>query len=152
MSLEKEKKITPHMFRPKIDFSITINPEEQYEQDPERLEKIVKRVRRKMDNLSLQYILHAELSSPSSPTKHKYPRVHFHGIIRFENAKQIKRWYTMDYFKLADIGYFEIDQLNNPTIWYTYCTKEDDIMRAITTPHIIKSLRHPEHKLLNGKE
>lgn len=144
MSLEKKEiKITPSMFRPKRLYTITINPEEQYEKFNDRVERVVRLVKRKMDKLCLQYNLYTELSNPLSPVKQRFPRVHFHGIILFENISQIKKWYNEDYFKMVDLGYFEIDTLGDINTWHTYCTKEQDIMKLIMNePHII-SLRPP---------
>lgn len=147
MSLEKEKiKITPSMFRPKRLYTITINPEEQYEQHNDRIERVVKLTKRRMDKLSLQYNIYVELSNPLSPTKHRFPRVHFHGLIMFETPLQIAKWYNEDYFKLASLGYFEIDTLGDINTWHTYCTKEQDIMKTLTKLSHITSLRPPPLK------
>lgn len=144
MSLEKEKiKITPSMFRPQVIYTITINPEEQYEQHNDRIERVVKLVRRRMDKLSLQYNLYTELSNPLTPTKHRFPRVHFHGLMLFETTSQIAKWYNEDYFKLSALGYFEIDTLGDLNIWHKYCTKEQDIMKALIKTSHITSLRPP---------
>lgn len=154
MSLEKEKiKITPSMFRPKRLYTITVNPEEQYEQHNDRVERVVRLVKRKMDKLSLQYNLYAELSNPLSPTKHRFPRVHFHGLIMFENMSQISKWYNEDYFKMVSLGYFEIDILNDINIWHTYCTKEQDIMSKLINSSHIQSLRPlPFHEKPTDRE
>lgn len=142
MSLEKEKiKITPRMFRPKVIYTITINPEEQHEKQPDRVDRVVRDVRRKLDKLCLQYNVYAECSNPLSPVKHKFPRIHFHGIILFENMGQISKWYNQDYFKMSDIGYFEIDTLGCIKTWHQYCTKEQEVMKVIAKEPHIKSLR-----------
>lgn len=142
MSLEKEKiKITPRMFRPKVIYTITINPEEQHEKQNNRVDRVIRDTRRKLDKLCLQYNVYAECSSPLSPVKHKFPRIHFHGIILFENYSQISKWYNEDYFKLSELGYFEIDTLGCIQKWHQYCTKEQDIMKHLTKESHIKSLR-----------
>lgn len=141
MSLVKEKKITPSMFRPNTPYTITINPQEQYEKYNDRIDRVIKLVKRKLDIITFQYVLFVECSSPLSATKCRFPRIHFHGVIHFENVNQIKRWYNEDYFKLDDLGYFEIDTLQDPEIWYKYITKEQDIMKAIAKKSVISSLR-----------
>lgn len=141
MSLEKEKKITPCMFTINRLYSITVNPEAQYEQDDKRIDKVIRKVKKKLDTLSLQYSLYAEISSPCSPVKNKFPRIHFHGTIYWENYVQLKRWYTNDYFRLHDLGYFEIDQLNDPDKWKEYCNKEKETMEHLTKHRHIASLR-----------
>lgn len=144
MSLvKKEIKITPRMFRPKVIYTITINTEEQYEKHVDRVDRVIRYVRHKLDKLCLQYNVYAEVSNPLSPAKHKYPRVHFHGIILFENYTQISKWYNEDFFKMSSMGYFEIDTLGDIKIWHTYCTKEQDIMTKLTKDSHIISLRPP---------
>lgn len=94
-------------------YTFTYNPEQQYVGDVERLKKVVRHFRNKMNFSCLSYKVYLELSGNG--------RIHFHGYIKI---KEIKEFYLFAVGTMCAHASTEIDIINDDEIWYDYITKQ----------------------------
>ncbi len=74
-------------------------------------------------------ILHTELSEPKNSALSKNgPRVHFHGTIRFQSNKSVKQFLLLEWYKISRYAVLDIDTINDPSIWDSYCKKQEKII------------------------
>lgn len=98
-------------------YSITINPEKQFEKDGYlRYTSVLKHVQRVLNEYTsnIEYYLKMEVS--------KLGRVHFHGWVKYR--KDISMIYICLIPKLISIATISIDYIDDPDIWHDYVTKQ----------------------------
>lgn len=76
----------------------------------------------------IDYQLHYELSTPigNFTPDYKGPRYHVHGIIRIRNKKGLFNWLNYVLPSLLKGNKIEVDTINEPQVWYEYCTKDQE--------------------------
>lgn len=110
-----------------IKYAFTYNPETQPLTPKYTLDLIT--WHNGMDSIfkSLKYCdveLRPELSQGS--------RWHYHGLI---TINEIMKFYIFDLPYLRENGSYEIDTIEDITIWTQYCTKQEKIMKDICTEY-----------------
>ncbi len=120
-----------------ICYELTINPNDrnQYIQDEFRYRKFINYwslTFRKMANQEMEIHLYPEISECQNLIDGKYPRIHFHGTIKFLSNYSISNFllkYTYILSKASSV------QLNNyrPDYWDKYCLKQHKLMKYLAT-------------------
>lgn len=77
-------------------------------------------------NSYIRYILHVDISEPRNMNSN-LPRIHFHGVIRFDDNRDIRKWLLKILPELNIIGIVDIDTIDDPVFWEKYCKKYDHI-------------------------
>lgn len=135
MSLENEKthNTQPDMLKLNTEYAITINPDDNLQcfDDSNRIHKVIVKTKRILYKLQCEYILYPEISHPMNTSRTSGPRVHFHGVIKFDNIYQLIRWYDTSYTALKKSTYFDMDTIEDRPAWIKYCTKNKKLMKKI---------------------
>ncbi len=110
------------------DLSFTINSAEAFD----RLEPWLNHYMLMMKSYILPYIdiieMYPELSSSG--------RLHYHGIVRFNNIDQIFGWYFAHH-KVVGLN-MSLDLITDKKIWQTYIHKQEKYMS-----YVLKKVSHP---------
>lgn len=115
-------------------YSITINPSDriQYYSKPGRLNMIHKRMVRIVNSMKhwcdVELYPEYSFSENSHATKSEGPRLHYHGTIQI---KDLDYFLELGYTALKDVSQFEIDTIEDPDVWDTYCKKGQSIMKPM---------------------
>ncbi len=84
-----------------------------------------------LTNNDTHYELYCELSEPRDNTISKNgPRVHFHGVIYFENVRAVRHFLLYEWYSLSRYSKFKIDSIDNIEIWESYCQKQQNIIHT----------------------
>jgi len=112
------KCLKPEDMTPDTDYSITLNPQLQYFDDADRINKIYVETFKMLCAWSAwSGTLQMEVSSNG--------RLHWHGVIRI---KDIKKFYV-DIVPCLQARYsYEIDTIQDMETWMKYCTKQKHIL------------------------
>lgn len=103
------------------DFSFSFNPVTQHFDSKERINRVYTDTFKLLcSQPSISGKLRMEVSSTG--------RLHFHGTIRILDPKQ---FYVYTVPILQASGTYEIDTIQNPDEWRTYCEKQESVMGKI---------------------
>lgn len=123
-------------------YGITFNPNDAtqlYGIESDRLTAVVERVRRILINHLkpvAQYVLITEVSEPVETRKdHGYPRIHFHGIVRFRNPI---RYLTERLHHLGKVFSIVVHPYDREK-WTDYCAKQKDLLAPELGPAYYQS-------------
>lgn len=130
ISKKKNYKNFEIFYKVNVKYSITINLDDQHQGRKmgkafTRLVLCKKYVQEILDryNEYIDYVLYLDISEPKEMKFNKKPRVHFHGLIRFSDAKGILDWLIMVSPKLSEIAYINIDTYDGDQYYEKYCKK-----------------------------
>lgn len=112
-----------------VKYTFTVNPNDacQFFGKSRRSFRVQEAVISLIDNLKkyATYTLYPEYSQPECRTaKYAGPRMHYHGTITFHD---LFGFLELGYYKLARWCMFEIDSIQDESIWETYIKKQQDI-------------------------
>lgn len=120
-----DEKIEKKMIRFKNDiwYSITINPDDdcQYQGKPDRFFKLKQLMFLQRVNWFMgvaDMILYPDLSYPERLIRQSYPRMHYHGIIKFNDV--LKFLLSTTIHRSCQV---EIDTIEDLEYWTAYCKK-----------------------------
>lgn len=152
------KKCKKSVFNPKkmyrngivYAFTLNFNDGNQYFDDrSRRIHMCYESVKKSVAILSRygKVVLYPEFSTPSAeaclPRKksrqlfriHTAPRFHLHGTVTFN---KVAEWYCGGFGELLEIGIFEIDTIDDMSIWKKYILKDREVMERY-----VKSYHYP---------
>lgn len=125
-----EAKSEPDMLQNDILYTFTINPNDkkQYYHQSRRVKLIVSGVTEFLNTFKdfSEYTLYPEFSTPNATKTKLGPRLHYHGIIKFTNVME---FYKRGYLSLLKWCMFEIDTIEDRSIWKKYCHKNTLIVK-----------------------
>lgn len=137
MSQNTESEIKPPFYKVGEWYEITVNPDDnhQFINDEFRFRKVVDYITIVASHMHAQEIvmkLYPEISEIQHLIDGKYPRIHFHGKIKFNSKKALQKFllkYSLCLSKFSSV------QINNyrKEYWDKYCVKQSDIMQDLTT-------------------
>lgn len=116
-------------------FTITISPDDdhQYRFKPDRFHCLKQRFVEQFDLWFIgveNIVLYPDLSYPEALSHTQFPRIHYHGIIKFKDVLQF-----LLSSRLFNISRVEIDTIADMETWIKYCEK---FMRYTdTSEHIL---------------
>lgn len=132
-------------------YAITINPDDKHQCFSFPYVQRMQECRKHMYDIlqtsvkGFHYELYMEISEPTHQYNDSgYPRVHYHGTIRFD-TKESLRWWLLD--KVRSFAHWTQTKVKNITDkdgWFDYCTKQYWLNE-------MKPLSNSHHSLLNGK-
>lgn len=112
-------------------YAITFNPEWQFNQKPDRYDKFHTKIYNLLVDLKISYDVVIEVSEPHARPKREYmqygsegPRLHIHGVIRFDTRKQLQDFLLFGVYRLCQNGITKIDSVKDLQIWSNYCKKQ----------------------------
>lgn len=130
---------TELFYKANILYAITINPDDskQYNKREtknlyDRMAKVKAYINETMlclPQFSIEYELYLELSEPSDSTFGRYPRIHVHGLIRFDNNKSINQWLLYEFYRIMEHNMICIKPIDNLLEWEKYCKKQQHIIK-----------------------
>lgn len=120
----------PEKVRVKRNYTFTLNPNDarQHFDKEDRQELVIHDMARWMANRStyLDIMVYLEVSLLG--------RLHWHGVISFEDNEAIRRFYVNDVHALINSNIIEIDTMEDEEYWLeTYCTKQEHLMNFVMT-------------------
>lgn len=129
--------LSPEKIVPLQMYSITLNPNDkrQFFNCSDRIEKLTKF----MEDLLLEvpnidFVLHMEVSRTG--------RLHFHGTIKFNTKESIKHFFVIQIHDWLEVLHIDIDNLLDPVIWTTYCTKSRHLIDVVvSTKDVLQKYR-----------
>jgi len=117
-------------------YAVTLNPCDvhQYILKPDRRTKIKTMYREILDTCNCKYHFKLEFSEPRGMRVKDYfgPRLHFHGIMRFDNKEQVYEFLNKTFHLLCKYGTVDIDICNDLTVWLEYINKQKVIKDKIS--------------------
>jgi len=117
-------------------YAVTLNPCDvhQYILKPDRKTKIKTLYREILETCNCRYHFKLEFSEPRGMRVKDYfgPRLHFHGLIRFDNKEQLHDFLFKTYHMLCKYGSLDIDICNDPSVWMDYINKQKIIKDKIS--------------------
>lgn len=128
---EKSTSKSDFKYKSKTLYELTIAPNDQYQgftlkQCTKRFVQWRKNIYKKLTNLLddvSKYYMIPEITQPQSSHKCRYPRLHLHGIIMFNNDVCLYT-FLIDRFKdLSDIGLLQFNQFRE-NHWVGYMKKD----------------------------
>lgn len=136
MDEKNQKKLL--RFQNGIWYSITVNPDDhiQFRNKKDRPHHIRQYIFEHWEELfpegSLDdLVLYPDLSYPEYLGKGKYPRFHYHGIVKFKNVVHFLLNTSIDQHFIT-----EIDTIDDMVIWKKYCEKALQYVEHFTYPLI----------------
>lgn len=114
---------TSKMLCPSKHYAFTYNPQQQWEDRADRIQKIVSSTKRHLDKYSFIYFLNWELSNPVRVCDTS--RIHFHGYIYWTSYENLVRWYQEQRNELGKHGMFMIKEIDNYETWENYIWKDN---------------------------
>lgn len=126
---QRHKSLKMEDIIPKVYYSMSLNPEEQYPKTVDRYSKVKEDIKLIFNEIqTIDYIFNMEVS----PTG----RLHFHGIICFHGNPL---YFYLYFLPKLNLKYsYEIDTINDSHKWITYCNKQYDIWREMCIDPIVK--------------
>lgn len=122
-------------------YSITINPNDsrQYFKKKKRIylmhEYFVNYHFLRWKKNGISFAFNYEISNPwksfNKKGVNRPARIHYHGIIKFPNATAMGAWYFKYYNRIIEHAMIEIDTIDNPKHWLSYCRKNEPLMKQI---------------------
>lgn len=115
-------------------YSITVNPDDpcQFFGKADRLERFTNHLNEKLmryHKLKIEYLFCIELSEPHvGKYGSKGPRLHTHGIIKFNSNAGLREWLMIEYGNLLNHAIVDIDTISDMDRWIHYCFKQQQIM------------------------
>lgn len=100
-------------------YAFTINPVVQYEEDPDRLRKVIRILQRILNSSFISYKLYIEVS--------KTGRIHGHGYIRIQDAREFYIQFIPYIIKRATV---DITPIAEEETWSNYIIKQCAIMQC----------------------
>ena len=76
-------------------------------------------------NMHSEYKLYLELSDPQVLDDKCWPRIHYHGYIRFKNNESLLLWKLNTAPELAQFGRIQLNEFRHE-YWMDYCKKDKD--------------------------
>lgn len=122
---DKHKALPLEAVKPGVNYAFTINPSDKYQlfNSFTRLSEIMKESHHYLGQLK-RYVLYPELSPKG--------RFHLHGWIWFNTDKEIIEFY-LDYLpQLQRKCSYEMDELNDVSVWTKYCLKQSSFHNIFT--------------------
>lgn len=138
MEITRTHKDVKHpMLKRGVVYAITINPDDKHQYykvpDPlvqvwkERLEAFQKSWKttfyKMFDMYETTYNMRIEISEPLDGSD-AVPRLHFHGIIRFDTDNAIMEFLLVNLRALKTMSRVKIKPIDDIEIWYNYCMKQ----------------------------
>lgn len=108
-------------------YALTLTPEDknQFFDNKERYRKFHNRIFNTMMDLEIDYDLVIEITEPIGfKIWYEGPRLHCHGMIRFRTRKLLSKFLLHGHRSLCKLGGVDIDTVDDPEIWSTYCKKQ----------------------------
>lgn len=117
-------------------YAVTLNPCDvhQYILKPDRKTKIKTLYREILETCNCRYHFKMEFSEPFGMRLKDYygPRLHMHGLIRFDNKEQLHDFLFKTFHLLCKYGTLDIDICNDPSVWMEYINKQKIIKDKIS--------------------
>lgn len=129
------KKPKDIFYRKDILYSITVNPDDkfQYLGKSDRMQSfrnLIAGIFVKYPQQKTDYYLMVELSEPREVNPPGVgPRLHIHGMIRFNSNKAVKQFLLTDFYQLTRLGHVDIDVVNDFEYWDDYIHKQFVILQ-----------------------
>lgn len=116
----------------KIDtyYAITIQPDDKIQfcgtDHMARINKFRQYYYSMFQDYKAPYYINIEISEPlgSLPNKSVGPRLHIHGIIKFNTKKQILKFLLVQMHTILKQARLEISEINDKTAWWKYIHKQ----------------------------
>ena len=128
---------TPTNLLEKGYYSLTLNPDDkhQYFGKADRLQQFRTFIHNALLMLGafhVKYHLYIELSEPKTNAKWSKngPRLHLHGILYFGSTLSIKNFLLDGIYNLTRWCNYDLDTIEDMSIWHTYCIKQQHIMKT----------------------
>lgn len=129
--MSKKSKTTKKLesfFQKGVTYSITLSPPDKYQflkAKVNRYRKFHNFVYANTIGWRFDYNLFIELSEPKEcPYESRGPRLHLHGVIRFNTVQEIFKFLSLQYAMLLSWTRVNIDTIKELPVWTTYCTKQ----------------------------
>lgn len=123
------EKITTAKFVRTLTFNY--DDDHQYISNVCRLTKVIDTFRALMKHLAIKYECYTELSYPQKSMGGQISRVHFHGIILFDDEIEFGEFYLSKFHILSKYSIIEVDTIKDNQIWFDYCTKDKSVMQPL---------------------
>lgn len=126
------RKLAPY-YVPNTWYAITICPDDIHQKTDKSCENRYNRFRKYMVKEISQFELNntdislvIEISEPHGSQKKGYlgPRLHAHGIIKFNNRAGIQYFLLKGYHMLLHYNIVDIDTIDDMSFWMKYCNKQ----------------------------
>lgn len=127
--------MSPPLLRPKVVYSITINPNDSCQYYPKNYpgdwqvrmdafkQNWSKRFIELLSLFDIDYWLQIECSEPFRSGNQSEPRLHFHGLIRFQTPESVMQFLLNASHWLLTWSNFKIDSIEDPEEWIDYSEK-----------------------------
>lgn len=129
------------------EFTINLSDAYQYPSDDNRIMKIKSLMSPLFELNTWNYHLKTEISEPKFGDAKTITRVHFHGMIYFNDHKEIRYFLTVQMNKLFKIGRLCINAFR-VTEWIPYISKQKHLFHKherqlanISVDHMLKSTK-----------
>ncbi len=143
--MNKKKEIT-NSYNNKVVYTLNICPDDRHQHLGEIARTFICLVehRKKLSKLRryAEYRLVPEYSFPMKSSKGSFPRLHYHGTIKFND---IMAFLEIGYYELTRWCIFEVDTISDPTYWDQYCRKDHKLMMAHLNSRRMKSTISSEY-------
>lgn len=128
-------------------YTITINPSDDYQYfgKPDRMTKFKNFMYEQFlswPQFGIHYYFNYELSEPTTNAlkSQGIPRLHLHGIIKFNSNKSIKHFLLNELYKISKYSIYEIDTIKDPQLWCNYCQKQQTVINETPLSNFTDSL------------
>lgn len=166
MTQNVDPKITKPTLEPKYNttdyYAITIQPSDKLQFHGKKPLAKIQHVRQHFYSLMLEcqipYYINLEISEPigSLSDKSTGGRLHYHGIIKFDNKSQIRSFLLEYQYKLLRQSRVEISKIADKDAWLNYINKQQLIPPAMRTlsnwDHDRFIRRYKGRKIPNGEK
>lgn len=133
---DKEEVIKDPFYQPSVPYEFTINFDNDHQHthlnDIQRIEKIEISMKDILKHYNMKYHLKLEISEPQYGQIGTLPRVHYHGVLRFETYESVVQFLLIGISKLCSIGRYQFNPLR-PEYWKRYINKQQHIFKNSIT-------------------
>lgn len=115
-------------YKPATVYELTIAPDDPRQfadKGDTRLKNAVDHFKDALKNWPCRYHLFCEVTHPQygQENKHRYARIHWHGIISFESQKDISNWLLTKWHKMTVQARVQVNPYR-ADVWDDYCRKQ----------------------------
>jgi len=125
----------PEKMREGRTYAFTVNPEAQYFDDVDRIERMRRRIKFLLNSTFISYRLYMEISSGG--------RLHFHGYVKVRGIREFYNTYLPFIEKHATI---DIEEITNDEGWEDYIIKQCPLMRQPAITKDFPPTSYPDRK------
>lgn len=123
---------TKWTYKPGKVYELTIAPDDKHQfigKKDTRLKNTVDFFTELLFEMPFNYHLFCEVSHPQfgDINSHRYARIHWHGIVCFNDEKSISQFLLNDYHKLTSVSRIQFNEYRESE-WDKYCRKQKEYL------------------------